>query len=200
MNHLYLPGKSADAPLFVLFHGTGGDENDLVPLAKKLSSDCSILSIRGNVQEHGMNRYFRRHSMGVFDLDDMAFRTKEIYDFLQMISVFHRFDIKNAIGIGYSNGANLLSSLLFTYGPMMKAAIVHHGMVPRKDLPPHNFHSFPILILAGRNDPLVSIQETLDLESMYKNQNGQPTVKWFDSGHRLIMDEINEAKRWLGKI
>ena len=58
----------------VLLHGTGGNEEDLIFLGKKIEPNASILSPRGKVLENGMPRFFRRLSEGVFDLEDLRIR------------------------------------------------------------------------------------------------------------------------------
>src|SRR6266508_4342164 len=79
--HRYEPGTPG-APTLLLLHGTGGDENDLVPLANELMPGAAVLSPRGRVLEHGMPRFFRRLAEGVFDLDDLRARTTELAEFV----------------------------------------------------------------------------------------------------------------------
>lgn len=98
---------------FLLLHGTGGDEMDLVPLANMIDEGNGILSIRGNVSEHGMNRFFRRFSEGVFDEEDIKNRSEEISDFILEASEKYGFDPVNLIALGYSNGANMIAAMFF---------------------------------------------------------------------------------------
>jgi phospholipase/carboxylesterase len=44
----------------VLLHGTGGNEEDLIFLGKKIEPNASILSTRGKILENNMPRFFRR--------------------------------------------------------------------------------------------------------------------------------------------
>lgn len=81
MIHVFRKGKDETKPTLVLFHGTGGNEQDLLPLAEMLSPDSSMLGIRGNILENGMPRFFRRLAEGVFDEADLIFRTHEIKQF-----------------------------------------------------------------------------------------------------------------------
>lgn len=102
MRHIFEKGNRAEAPTLILFHGTGGTERDLLPLAKQLSSESAVLSIRGNVLENGMPRFFRRLAEGVFDEADLVFRTKEINGFLDEAAIEHGFDRGNLVAVGYS--------------------------------------------------------------------------------------------------
>ena len=77
---------NADGQVLLLLHGTGGNEHDLIQLARLVAPDAPIVSPRGNVLENGMPRFFRRLSEGVFDLEDLARRTAELaVDFIQSL-------------------------------------------------------------------------------------------------------------------
>lgn len=130
MIHVYRKGTDANQPTLVLFHGTGGNEQDLLPLAELLAPGASVLGIRGNVLENGMPRYFRRLAEGVFDEEDLIFRTHELKQFLDVAAAQYGFDADNLVAVGYSNGANIAGSLLFHYGNLFRSAVLLHPMVP----------------------------------------------------------------------
>ena len=115
MKHIFRQGKDLQGPTLLLLHGTGGTESDLLPLAEIIDADANVLSVRGNVQENGMPRFFKRLAEGVFDEEDLISRTKELYEFLDEAAVEYQFDRNYVIAIGYSNGANIAASLLFHY-------------------------------------------------------------------------------------
>ena len=117
-----------------MLHGTGGNELDLLPLAGMVDDQANVLSVRGNVLENGMPRFFRRLAEGIFDEEDLIFRTKELNEFLDEAAEKYDFDRDNIIAIGYSNGANIAASLLFHYQNALKGAILHHPMVPRRGI------------------------------------------------------------------
>lgn len=121
MQHLFKQGEN-DFTLLLL-HGTGGDEYDLLPLADLIHPKASVLSVRGNVNEQGMNRYFKRLGEGVFDLDDLIFRTKELYAFMQTASQTYQFNRNKVIAVGYSNGANIAGSLLYQFEKGLHGAV-----------------------------------------------------------------------------
>lgn len=111
MQHIFQKGTDPSKPTLVLLHGTGGTEHDLLPVAQIVSPESSVLSIRGNVLEHGMPRFFRRLSEGVFDEEDLIFRTNELNEFLNEAATKYELDRNNFIAVGYSNGANIAGSL-----------------------------------------------------------------------------------------
>ncbi len=196
MKHIYQQGTDTNAPVLVLLHGTGGTERDLLPLAGHISPGSSVLSVRGNVLENGMPRFFRRLAEGIFDEEDLLFRTKELSEFLDQAAVDYSFDRNNVVAIGYSNGANIAGSLLFHYPGALKGAILHHPMVPRRGVALPDLTGLPCFIGAGKNDPICSPQETEELSGLLKQAGASVTVHWESFGHQLTSSEVNAAAVW----
>ncbi|NOU96719.1 carboxylesterase [Paenibacillus sp. LMG 31456] len=199
MKHIFEKGSRTEAPTLVLFHGTGGTERDLLPLGKRISPESSILSLRGNVLENGMPRFFRRLAEGVFDEEDLIFRTKEVNDFLDEAASTYGFDRGNLVAVGYSNGANIAGSLLFHYKQALKGAILHHPMVPRRGIPIPDLSGTPIFIGAGSNDPICSAGETEELQALLSGAGASVKVHWERFGHQLTSTEVDAAAAWFQK-
>jgi len=200
MKHIFNKGKNPDKPTLLLLHGTGGNELDLLPLAKRIDDEASVLSVRGNVSEHGMPRFFKRLAEGVFDEEDLIFRTKELNQFLDKAAREYGFDRDNIIAIGYSNGANIAASLLFHYKNALKAAILHHPMVPRRGVELPDLSGKSVFIAAGTNDPICSPSESLELQSLLEKANAKVELHWEDRGHQLTVEEVNAARRWYSTL
>ena len=181
----------------VLLHGTGGNEEDLIFLGKKIEPNASILSPRGKVLENGMPRFFRRLSEGVFDLEDLRIRSHELGDFIQKCSLHYKFDLENTIAIGFSNGANISVSMLFLRPEVLQGAILFRAMVPFIPDPLPNLSSKKILLSAGLEDPIVSRNETENLFRLFQKTNAIITLKWQPSSHNLIQEDILVAKPWI---
>ncbi|MEO3946714.1 alpha/beta hydrolase [Gorillibacterium sp. CAU 1737] len=200
MHHLFERGRDPLAPTLVLFHGTGGTERDLLPIAQHLSPSSSVLSLRGKVSENGMARFFRRLSEGVFDEEDLIFRTREVNDFLTEAASTYGLDRSNFLAVGYSNGANIAGSLLFHHPGAFRGAIPHHPMVPRRGIPLPDLTGVPVFIGAGRNDPICSPQETEELGRMLQEAGAAVTVHWESNGHRLTPSEVDASADWLQAV
>ncbi|WP_028550589.1 alpha/beta hydrolase [Paenibacillus sp. UNC451MF] len=196
MKHVFIKGMDSEAPVIVLFHGTGGTERDLLPLAREISPGSPVLSLRGNVLENGMPRFFRRLAEGVFDEEDLIFRTKEVNDFLDQAAVEHGLDRHNFVAIGYSNGANIAGSLLFHYPDALRGAILHHPMVPRRGIGLPDLTDVPVFIGAGMNDPICSPEETEELSTLLKEAGASVTIHWERAGHQLTRTEVDAAADW----
>ncbi|WP_102346757.1 alpha/beta hydrolase [Bacillus sp. Marseille-P3661] len=196
MKHVFQKGKDPNKSTLLLLHGTGGSELDLLPLAGRIDDEASILSVRGNVLENGMPRFFRRLAEGVFDEADLVFRTKELNEFLDEAAEKYEFDRDNIIAIGYSNGANIAGSLLFHYQHALKGAMLHHPMVPRKGVELPDLTGKSVFIAAGTNDPICSPLESRELQDMLEKANANVELHWEDRGHQLTVEEVEAAAKW----
>ncbi|MHA6531853.1 alpha/beta hydrolase [Paenibacillus sp. BAC0078] len=197
MIHIFRKGTDESLPTLVLFHGTGGNERDLLPLAELLAPGASVLGVRGNVLENGMPRFFRRLAEGIFDEEDLVFRTHELKGFLDEAAAKYGFDPDNLVAVGYSNGANIAGSLLFHYGGIFRSAVLLHPMVPLRGLKLPSLKGVPVFIGAGTNDPIIRVEETRELESLLQDAGAEVTTHWGNQGHRLSAAEAEAARDWL---
>lgn len=196
MKHIFNKGNDATKPTLLLLHGTGGNESDLLPLAEIVDREANVLGVRGNVLENGMPRFFKRLAEGVFDEEDLIFRTEELNDFLDEAAEKYRFDRENMIAIGYSNGANIAASLLFHYQSSLKGAILHHPMVPRRGIALPDLTGKNVFIAAGTNDPMCAASESVDLQSLLEKANAEVALHWESNGHQLTKTEVEAAAKW----
>ena len=201
--HRFIPSNRKEAkaktPLatLLLLHGTGGNEEDMIPLGHEIAPEAAILSPRGKVLEAGMPRFFRRLAEGVFDIEDLKFRTNELADFIENASKLYSFDLEYMIAVGYSNGANIASSLLLLRPEILSTAILFRPMVPFIPDTLQNLISKNILICAGEWDPIVPRQNTEKLLDIFKKAHTNVSIYWQKSGHELGQEEILTAKEWL---
>ncbi|MFC5590166.1 alpha/beta hydrolase [Sporosarcina soli] len=200
MKHIFKPGKDATKPVLLMLHGTGGTEQDLLPLAEIVDPDATVLSVRGNVLENGMPRFFRRLAEGIFDEEDLIFRTKELNDFLDEAAKEYGFDRLNIVAIGYSNGANIAASLLFHYADALKGAILHHPMVPRRGIDLPNLTGTRVFIAAGKNDPMCTAEESEELDTLLTGAGAETAVHWEMNGHSLTRTEVDAAAEWYNAV
>ncbi|MGM9943588.1 MAG: alpha/beta hydrolase [Lysinibacillus sp.] len=195
MQHIFQKGNP-NKPVLLLLHGTGGTEHSLLALADMIDPQAAVLSVRGNVLENGLPRFFRRLAEGVFDEEDLVFRTEELNRFLNEAAQAYSFDRQNIVAIGYSNGANIAASLLYHYEDALKGAILHHPMVPRREIQLPNLEGTSVFIAAGTNDPICPQQEAIDLEQALTAAKANVVVHWENYGHQLTQSEVLAAKQW----
>jgi predicted esterase len=200
--HKFIPSeessKDHDSLTLLLLHGTGGAENDLIPIAKMLEiTNASILSPRGKVLENGMPRFFRRLAEGVFDIEDLKFRTNELADFVRDASKTYAFDLNRIMAIGYSNGANIAASLLLLRPEILFSAILFRPMIPLVPEPLPNLSNRRVLVSAGLRDPIVASYQTKDLIDLLLRVGANVSVQWQNSGHELTQRDVKLAREWV---
>jgi predicted esterase len=199
--HNYIPsdrGKDNKSLTLLLLHGTGGNENDLIPIAEMLKiMNASILSPRGQVLENGMPRFFRRLAEGVFDIEDLKFRTSELADFVLNASKIYDFDLNRTIAIGYSNGANIAASILLLRPEILSGVILFRPMIPLSPDTLPDLSSKHVLISAGLHDPIVHRYQTEDLFDLLKKVGAKVSIQWQNSGHELTQRDVKAAREWM---
>jgi phospholipase/carboxylesterase len=200
--HRYIPplDRSSDTAglTLLLLHGTGGNEDDLLPLGRELDPNARLLSPRGKILEGGrIPRFFRRLAEGVFDIEDLEFRTHELAGFVEKASRIYEFDPRKVIAVGYSNGANIAASMLLLKPQTLSGAILFRAMVP---LVPENLPDLSdkrVFMSSGLRDPIATRQEAETLSGLLKRAHAVVDLQWQNSGHELTQDDVHAAKQWL---
>src|SRR3712207_6486472 len=199
--HRYIPSLGAEDKAgltLLLLHGTGGNEDDLLLLGRELDPHAGLLSPRGKILEGGrIPRFFRRLAEGVFDIEDLKFRTHELAGFVVNASRIYGFDARKVIAVGYSNGANIAASMLLLKPQTLSGAILFRAMVP---LIPDNLPDLSgkrIFMSSGLRDPIATRQEAETLSGLLKQARAVVDLQWQSSGHELTQDDVHAAKQWL---
>jgi phospholipase/carboxylesterase/glyoxalase family protein len=170
-------------------------------MGREIAPNAAILSPRGKVLENGMPRFFRRIAEGVFDIEDLKFRTHELADFVLAASKVYGFDLRYVVAVGYSNGANIAASALFLRPSLFSSAILFRPMVPLIPEVLPDLSAKHIFISAGLHDPIVSDRETENLFNLLKKAGvADISINWQNSGHELILEEIRKVKDWLLRL
>lgn len=185
----------ANAPLLFVFHGTGADENQLFDIGGRLLPGASVVSPRGNVSEHGAPRFFRRTEEGVYDMDDLATRTREMASFIRAHVEARKPSA--TIGMGYSNGANILASVIFAEPELFDGAVLMHPLIPFEPRIEDTLSKLSVLITAGRRDPICPAPLTERLEQHLRSNGASVEAAWHDGGHEARPEEFEAARRFL---
>ncbi len=187
---------TTSATLLIL-HGTGGDENDLIPLGHALLPGAGILSPRGKVLERGAPRFFRRIAEGVLDQQDLALRTEELAEFLDAAAERYGFSRAHVIAAGFSNGANIAASLLLRRPGLVRKAVLLSPMVPFEPDTLPNLSGTSVFIGAGRADPIVPSARAERLAELLRSTGARVTLSWQPGGHTLTRPEVEAARQWI---
>jgi len=198
--HRFDPAKVPGAPTLLLLHGTGGDENDLLPLGRMLDERAALLSPRGKVLENGMPRFFRRLSMGVFDEEDLVNRTHELASFVEEAASEYGLDPKRLFAVGFSNGANIAASLLLLHPSLLAGAVLLRAMTPFELETLPDLSDTPVYLAAGRSDQMIPPESTERLAELLREAGAEVTLDWQPGGHGIGRAEVEAARNWLAGV
>ena len=196
--HRFMPATRPGLPPLLLLHGTGGDENDLLPLGPQLLPGAALLSPRGKVLENGMPRFFRRMAEGVFDVEDIKARAVELAQFIR--DAGKTYGIDAPIAVGFSNGANIAASLLLLDPDVLRGAILIRAMLPFEPKRAPILEAKPILMLSGARDPVMPPVAVERLATVLSTSDAAFTRKVLPTGHNLSPQDISIAAQWLEQI
>ncbi|MGX7243724.1 alpha/beta hydrolase [Enterococcus quebecensis] len=196
MHYIFEEGKAQGKKLLLL-HGTGGDENSLLEIAQLLDPNATILSIRGRIQEDGMNRYFKRNGLNQFDFESLEEETDHLLTEIISISKEKQIAVEDWVIVGYSNGANIAAHAMLERESQLQKGILFHPMSLGVDTKQHALSHHKVWLSFGINDPIVSKDAADQLISQLENRGANVSVERTVSGHQITIDEVNSAKKWL---
>lgn len=197
MKHLYIKSRKENAKeTLILFHGTGGRETDLLEVATTVNSDANILSFRGDVDENGQSRFFKRLSVKEYDQDSLKEEGDKIAAEIKRLSIEYNFDISKAVLVGYSNGANIAAYLLLNAGLGVKGAMLMHSAYRSEMIGKGMLFDTEILLTAGAQDVTATAGESYTLKKALENKGANVTVKLTDGAHEISPMELMEGHIW----
>jgi phospholipase/carboxylesterase len=195
--HRYIAATNPDIPAAILLlHGTGGDENDLISFGEAIAPGAALLSPRGTVMENGAPRFFRRISEGRFDPAEVRARAGELGKFIRAAIAEYGLAPRKLFALGYSNGANIASSLMFLDPGILAGAMLFRPMVVIEPETKTDLAAAAVFIGAGRLDPIVPSDHPARLSGMFEERGASVTLCWELSGHNLTPGDIRDAARW----
>lgn len=195
--HRFVPATKPGLPALLLLHGTGGNESDLIELGHTLLPGAALLSPKGKVVENGMSRFFRRLSEGVFDIGDLKSRAAELGDFVARAQSHYHIESSPMIAVGYSNGANIGSALIFARPDLLAGCCLFRPMVPYQPDSHPNLTGKAILMLSGALDPTMPPDQPEQLKAIYERCHATVLLHQSNAGHELTSQDIRVAQAWL---
>ena len=198
--HVFEPASDPSAPPLLLLHGTGGNEQDLLPLGRVLSPGSALLSPRGKVSERGAARFFARLSEGVFDPEEVRRRTLDLANLVSAAATEYNLDLSRLTAVGFSNGANIAATLLLLRPVVLAAAVLLRPMVVL-DVPadPGSLNGKRVLIASGAHDAIVPADHPHRLASHLRAGGADVATAESAGGHGLAASDIHAAQQWFGR-
>ncbi|QGK70558.1 alpha/beta hydrolase [Allosaccharopolyspora coralli] len=196
LRHTFRPG-TAEAPVLLLLHGTGGSPDDLRGLGEVLSPDAGVLAPVGPVSENGAARWFRRLREGVFDTEDVLARSEQLADFL--VAARDEYDLggRRMVAVGFSNGANIAAAVTLLRPDALQEAVLFSAMLPVPEPPQHDLSATRILLANGQRDPMAPMQAAQSLVAAYRQRGAEVDTAWHAGGHQITEDGAHRARDWL---
>lgn len=195
--HRFEPATAPGQAPLLLLHGTGGDENDLLPLGRTVAPGVALLSPRGRTLEAGMPRFFRRLAEGVFDEDDLRRRTHELADFVEQARA--EYGVPAPIALGFSNGANIAAAMLLLRPEVLSGAVLLRAMSPFAKPPVAALDGKPVLIVSGSFDPIIPEENAARLAATLSGAGAAVEHRSLPTGHGLSQADLRLVRDWLAE-
>lgn len=188
--------EGREPTLLLTFHGTGGSEAQFHGLGPQLLPGAHVASPRGEVSEGGALRFFRRTGEGVYDMADLARRTAAMGAFIA--GEIERTGATRVVGLGYSNGANILASVMIERPELVGEAMLLHPLIPWEPPAQPGLAGRRVLVTAGRRDPICPAPLTQALADWLGAQGAEVSLAWHGGGHEIAPEEWEAMRRFLG--
>ncbi len=196
--HAFDPGDGRDERTLILLHGTGDNEQSFLRLGQAVAPKAAKIALRGNVHENGMARFFRRTGEGIYDMDDLALRTGQLDAFVNAALIHYGRGREQAVGVGYSNGANILANLLFENPETLPQMVLMHPLIPFDPALKPAAKGARVLVTSGACDPISPASSTDRLEDALIDAGVRLQRYRHPGGHEIRMEEVDAIQAWLG--
>jgi predicted esterase len=137
---------------------------------------------------------------GVFDLEDLKYRTNELANFVTAAAQHYGFATDQLVAVGHSNGANIAASMLLLRPELLRTAILFRAMVPLHPEKEPNLSYVGVWIGAGDQDPIVPPTVTKRLAELLRRAGADVTIHFAKAGHGLTKSDLKAAHHWLGEL
>ncbi len=193
--HRFNRPEDPDGTTLVLLHGTGGNEADLMPIARRVAPRSTLLGVRGRATEEGTNRWFRRFDGTTFDQADIHSEAEAFSAFVEGAVTGYGLDADRLVFLGYSNGANILAAVIQLHPGLVRRAVLLRGIQALKNPPVADLSETSILVLNGRDDP--HVHAAPELASPLIARGARVDFQQILAAHELAAADVAEISRWL---
>ena len=143
-------------------------------------------------------RFFARLAEGVFDPQEIIRRTQSLSDFLGAAARRYQIDSARLIAVGFSNGANIASTLLLLRPESLGGAILLRSMVVlEQPAAAGTLAGKRVLLCHGSTDPLVPPDHPARLAALLRAGGADVAIKTVQASHALTSQDVATAKEWL---
>ena len=197
--HVWEPSTDiANNKTFLLLHGSGADEFDLLGLGRALDPNANLLSPRGLRKSDGANRFFKLVEQDTYDEKEVVENSSELADFLWAASGEYGFNPDNVYAVGFSNGANAATSLLLLQSDSVAGVVAFGNNKVFEDTPytkgEPDLSGKRVWIANGAADSY-SPQVRIDrLIAEFKHLGAQVEFLLHSGGHNISKDHVQQIR------
>jgi phospholipase/carboxylesterase len=192
---LYRPADSSGECLFLL-HGSGVDETTLVGLARQIAPRAVLVAARGRIAQEDGFRWFTRITPTRFEQESIRTEADAFAGFITEAAKRHGLDLSRTIFLGYSNGANLVSSVMLLHSGLIERAALLRPMPVLDDVPPIDLSKVRVLIIAGAAD-LTYTPFAPALVALLESHGAEVEARTIASGHKIGDRDAEIIRQWL---
>ncbi|WP_197727084.1 VOC family protein [Rhizobium leguminosarum] len=193
--HRFYTPPDPDGSVFVLLHGSGGNETTLMPLLNKVAPRATLLGVRGRATEEGFPRWYKRITPFSFDQNDIKTEAEAFAAFIEGAVKSYGLDPQKVVYVGYSNGANLLNSLLYLHPNLVHKAVLLRSMPVLSDYPHADLKGTDLLVISGKTDAYGKYAS--QLEERLKSSGATVDSDVIPGGHDLGDADVPIIQKWL---
>ncbi|MER9584388.1 alpha/beta hydrolase [Mesorhizobium sp. M0276] len=192
---LYCPVDST-GDCFFLLHGSGVDETTLVPLAREIAPHAMLIAVRGRIFQEDGFRWFSRITPTRFEQPSIRTETDAFAGFVTDVAALHNLDLSRTNFLGYSNGANLVSSLMLLHPGLVERAALLRPMPVIDDVPATDLSRVRVLIIAGAAD-LTYAPFAPALVTLLSQHSAEIDARIVPAGHEFGSADAAIVRQWL---
>jgi len=195
-----------NAPLLILCHGYGSDENDLFSFATELPEELFIISVRApyQLQPYGNAWYAINFDAekGKWSDDEQAKLSRDtLAEFIDYACNTYPVNKDNVSLLGFSQGTILSYSLALTYPEKVKNIVALSGYVNEAIFPENlnkdNYKHLDFYCSHGSVDQVIPVDWARRSKPFLDNLEIKNTYSEFPVGHGVAPQNFFEFKDWL---
>ncbi len=194
-----------NAPLLIMLHGYGSDENDLFSFASELPEELFIISVRA---PYPMQPYGNAWYAINFDTDKGKWNDKEqaeesrdlISKFIDEAIEAYPVNKSNVSLLGFSQGSILSYAVALTYPEKVKNIIALSGYVYKDILPQNETKDYShqnFYCSHGSVDQVIPVDWARQTVPFLNSLNIKHQYSEFPVGHGVAPQNFYEFKNWL---
>ena len=194
---VYRP-QDTDGQALVLLHGSGVDETTLVPLAAAIAPRAVLVAVRGRIAQEGGMRWFVRITPTRFEQASIRTETDAFAAFITAALQANGLARAHTTFLGYSNGANLISSMMLLHPGLVERAVLLRAMPVLDDVPPADLSNAEVLVIAGAVDATYG-PFAASLVALLRHHGAKVDDRTVPSGHEFGDDDAAIVRQWLAR-